>query len=552
MVDGWYKGLFEYLEKEVPDFQKLIGDPKRIFNADESGFPISVTSKKVLAPQGSRHVYQVLSSDKTQITVMACLNASGDYMPPLIVYPGQRFRDDALSGFPEAIYGHSANGWMDSDLFLSFLREFNAFVDDKSIHKPVILFVDGHSTHISRVAAEYCADNSIILYCLLANATHVLQACDIGLFSPMKMKWSVAVKAWQMENLGQPFTKYHFPSVFKTAWDKVTTLANSISAFKRSGLYPLSIKGIDLSKLGPSKLSAPLIQPELTKSVNVDHVSMACTFKIPSSDSSSDPCTSSGSVQATVPSSNQAELTKSVNVDQVSMACTLQIPSSDSSSDPCTSSGSVQATVPSSNPSTDISVQQSTPLLQQPLKILSQNVRSPDYVSPAFFKLRVPEIKAKKTNNTLRGKLPKALSGSVALKMMKERDEKKKKEEEEKQARKIERERKKLEREQEKEKKKRERELKKAFKKKMKCKKSDKCSDSENENEEMEISYMDDSDYDEAEVCPGCHSAEGLPEEWIGCDSCSRWWHIECTDIEEFVGKTASEISGYNFTCEFC
>lgn len=241
------------MKKEVPNYKDLISDPRRIFNADESGFPISIKSSKVLAPKGAKHVYQVISSDKSQITVMACFNAFGNYMPPLIVYPGQRFRDTLLSGFPEAIYGHSANGWMDGELFTSFVNHFHEYVMSKNIPLPVILFVDGHSTHISLPTATFCAENGIILYCLLENATHILQACDIGLFSPMKSKWRMHLKNWQMDHLGEAFTKTHFPEVFKSVWESVTTLQNSISAFRRSGLFPLTPKGIDETKLGPIK-----------------------------------------------------------------------------------------------------------------------------------------------------------------------------------------------------------------------------------------------------------------------------------------------------------
>jgi hypothetical protein len=69
---------------------------------------------------------------------------------------------------------------------------------------------------MSLPAANFCSEKSIILYCLLPNSTHVLQACDIGLFSPMKSKWKEMVKKWQMEHLGEPFTKANFPEVFKS------------------------------------------------------------------------------------------------------------------------------------------------------------------------------------------------------------------------------------------------------------------------------------------------------------------------------------------------
>ena len=54
---------------------------------------------------------------------------------------------------------------------------------------PIILYVDGHSLHLSLEAAEFCAVNGIILYCLLPNATHLLQPADVGVFSSMKASW---------------------------------------------------------------------------------------------------------------------------------------------------------------------------------------------------------------------------------------------------------------------------------------------------------------------------------------------------------------------------
>lgn len=160
-------------------------------------------SKQVLAPTGKKHVYQIVANSKTQVTVMACFNALGDYMPPLIVYPGQRLSKVVLEGFIEADFGQTEKGWMDSELFVGFLGRLVDFAKEKNIPMPIILFVDGHSTHMSLSAAEFCAQNGIILYCLLPNATHLLQACDVGLFSPMKSAYQSSMRKWQMEHLGQ-------------------------------------------------------------------------------------------------------------------------------------------------------------------------------------------------------------------------------------------------------------------------------------------------------------------------------------------------------------
>ena len=111
-IQGWYAGVKMFLQKEIPNYEELLSDPRRIFNADESGFPLQAKGGRVLAPAGARHVYQVVTNNTTQITVMAGFNAYGEYTPPMILFPGERIRDVGLAGFPEAIYAATPNGRM--------------------------------------------------------------------------------------------------------------------------------------------------------------------------------------------------------------------------------------------------------------------------------------------------------------------------------------------------------------------------------------------------------------------------------------------------------
>ena len=92
---------------------------------------------------------------------------------------------------------------MDSDLFVAILVNMVEFAKGKGILFAILLFVDGHSTHMIRQAAEFCKENDIILYCLLPNVTHILQPCDVGLFSSMKKALSSVVKKWQMDHIGE-------------------------------------------------------------------------------------------------------------------------------------------------------------------------------------------------------------------------------------------------------------------------------------------------------------------------------------------------------------
>ena len=120
-----------------------------------------------------------------------------------------------IEGFPWAAFAHTSNGWMNSAKFVEYLKTLVTFAKDQCIQFPIFLIVDGHSTHMSLDAAEYCSANKVVLYCLPPNATHILQACDIGFFVSMEAVWKAMVKEWQLQHVGEVLTKKQFPAGFE-------------------------------------------------------------------------------------------------------------------------------------------------------------------------------------------------------------------------------------------------------------------------------------------------------------------------------------------------
>ncbi|CAG2186154.1 unnamed protein product [Mytilus edulis] len=227
------------MTEEVEGGMDILKDPSRLYNADESGFPLCPKTSKVLTMRGSKQVYNFSSSDKTQITVLACTSATAHYIPPMIVYPGVRFKYNPLEGFEDAILGRSINGWMDSDLFLTWLREtFLPHIKARKVSLPVVLFVDGHSTHISLEANEFSRRENFVMYCLQQHASHIMQPLDLCLFSSLKYNWRKSVRTYQMENPGETVTKAVFAKDLKR---------QGFSPYKPSAV-------IENPKLGPSCL----------------------------------------------------------------------------------------------------------------------------------------------------------------------------------------------------------------------------------------------------------------------------------------------------------
>jgi len=175
------------------------------------------------------------------MTIMAAVSATGHYIQPMIIYPGQQFSYNPLEGFEEAAMGRSDNGWMDSEVFTSWLTEvFIPEIEARHVKKPVLLLLDGHKTHITMKASNICVQHGIELYCLLEHSSHLTQPLDLRLFGNLKQSWREAVRAYQSENNGEFVTKQTFARVFKRAWLKSTMVEAAVKGFQCSGIFPLN------------------------------------------------------------------------------------------------------------------------------------------------------------------------------------------------------------------------------------------------------------------------------------------------------------------------
>ena len=162
---------------------------QRVWNADETGFCLGSTSKKILARQGDRSVHEIGgASDHQFITVNVCGNAAGVRLPPFILYKGKHLYSAWTDGGPAgAYYGVSQSGWMEEANYLIwFERQFYPAVHHLLETGPVILFFDGHFSHMSITLIKKARAFGIHLFCLPPNTTHVLQPLDVGVFGKIQ------------------------------------------------------------------------------------------------------------------------------------------------------------------------------------------------------------------------------------------------------------------------------------------------------------------------------------------------------------------------------
>ena len=84
---------------------------------------------------------------------------------------------------PNFIFGYSDNSYMVAKLFFKYMANvFEPWLSKGNITRPVLLYMDGHLSHITLPLSKFCADKRIILIALHANTTHIMQPLDVDLF----------------------------------------------------------------------------------------------------------------------------------------------------------------------------------------------------------------------------------------------------------------------------------------------------------------------------------------------------------------------------------
>ena len=105
------------LPKGVLKDNQLIDSPARIYNVNETGISLDSHAPKVVAKRSQKKVRYRTSGNKSQITVMACVNASGQCIPPFVIFDAKLLNIDWKNGeVVGTAYGLSTKGWVDSEL----------------------------------------------------------------------------------------------------------------------------------------------------------------------------------------------------------------------------------------------------------------------------------------------------------------------------------------------------------------------------------------------------------------------------------------------------
>lgn len=191
------------------------------------------------------------ASSKEYITVMFSFSAAGRTCTPIIIYPYQRIPEKIAESVPAGWgIGRSESGWMTAPVFYEYIS--SVFYPDlllNNVEFPVILYVDGHKTHLTIEISELCRTLNIHLIAIYPNATRILQPADVATFKPIKSAWTRELRRWYTENKsGEVINKLNFAPLIKRVLDSATKESIAINGFRTTGLFPFNPDSINYEK----------------------------------------------------------------------------------------------------------------------------------------------------------------------------------------------------------------------------------------------------------------------------------------------------------------
>ena len=191
--------------------------------------------------------------------MLACVNAAGYAIPPLVIYARANLTKLLYQGeIPGTMYALSpGSGWMDGITFYEWFEHH--FLEYAPSGKPLLLLLDGHSSHYNPEFIRFAAQKGVIVFALPPNTTHISQPLDGVCFKALKQCWDEQCSSFMSDNPGKTVTLYQFSELFAAAWKKAMTPQNITSSFHATGVFPVNRQALEILQESPAKLSMAAI-----------------------------------------------------------------------------------------------------------------------------------------------------------------------------------------------------------------------------------------------------------------------------------------------------
>jgi hypothetical protein len=130
------------------------------------------------------------------VTVAACKGASGQFVPPLLVFLRKNVKLGFLDREPlGTIAAFPPSGFLQLDIFIVWFKHYVSVVEPISYH-PFVLILNGHYSYTQSIDINISCKHVLCVAFLSPHFTHRIQTLDITFTSPFRSYWRQEVEMW--------------------------------------------------------------------------------------------------------------------------------------------------------------------------------------------------------------------------------------------------------------------------------------------------------------------------------------------------------------------
>lgn len=217
-------------------------DEKNIWNADETGSK-QLENHSYIISKSQPNIASVSGKNKRHITILPCINASGDCAPPLFIFQGDSYGSEDLKYFTHSnVWGTAtASGFINEKVFLDWFTKFINWLNLKRNKTDIhLLIIDNLKSHISFDIVTTAKKNYIELLALPANCTHIIQPLDVNLFKKFKSKLRDKLPEKITELSVNQLDNQTYVKLISEIWPNIFSIKNIKRSFELIGICPLN------------------------------------------------------------------------------------------------------------------------------------------------------------------------------------------------------------------------------------------------------------------------------------------------------------------------
>ena len=210
-----------------------------VWNLDETGVSTVTKPFKVFSPTGTRQVGAIASSERgVLVTVCVCVNAAGNVLAPVLIFPRKRVQPHwANEAPPGSLIMAYESGWMTKENFPEALHHFLKQMGVSTENRQLLIF-DNHGSHTTFEVVKMARERGVTIVTLPAHCTHRMQPLDVSVMFSFKTYYAEEVRLWHLAYPGRTLSIHDLSKLVKIAFGRAFTIPNVMKGFEKSGIWP--------------------------------------------------------------------------------------------------------------------------------------------------------------------------------------------------------------------------------------------------------------------------------------------------------------------------